>query len=426
MEMTKEALETLIEEKAQVATAAHGKEWNESIAGAVKEQIDESLKEFEKKIPTFEEVAPREDPSGGFASMAEFAKGVYDCGENLAGINSPRTVEGKKLQVWAEKADSIQTEINKAAGTPSQNLSSLQAGGALVPPEFSRTALSRARDRSNILSLARTVPMATDVLSIPFINGFNESQGLVAGNVKFRMVSENASATGNDVEFENVTLTLREANALIYVSNKLMEFSPISIEPFLTTALDDALDLFLSNSFVNGTGAGEPLGVLNSDALVSVAKESGQPATTLINENILQMLAQAWGRGTWYANRNTIPQLGVLQVAVGTGGSAIFASNATGSFPATLYGMGLDYQDVMPTLGTVGDILLADWSQYLVGQRSGGAGLQMSESMHLKFDYRQTAFQATFYVDGQPWWPEEFQPLNGDPRSPFVTTATRA
>ncbi|HUX80446.1 MAG TPA: phage major capsid protein, partial [Alphaproteobacteria bacterium] len=202
-----------------------------------------------------------------------------------------------------------------------------------------------------------------------------------------------------------------------------------SMQPFLTRGLDAALDLDMSQQFYAGTGAGEALGVLNADCLVSVPKETEQVATTLLYENTLNMLARFYGsRGNWYGSRTIIPQLGIMSVAVGTGGSTVFMSNqgGVGSFPAQLHGSGLEYLDVAPTLGTVGDLMLADWSQYLVGQRAGRGGLEMSESMHLKFDFDQNTFKARYYIDGQPWWPQAFRPLNGASRSPFVVVATRA
>ena len=66
------------------------------------------------------------------------------------------------------------------------------------------------------------------------------------------------------------------------------------------------------------------------------------------------------------------------------------------------------------TVGDLGDIYLCDWSQYLVGQKSGsGGGLQFAQSIHLKFDYDQTAYRFVFRVDGQPLWKSAITPLYG-------------
>ncbi|TSA53807.1 MAG: phage major capsid protein [Planctomycetaceae bacterium] len=414
--LSKEELELLVEEQIKGQLDLRGQETDDKLEGMINEAIQEGLKDFKpaKETPFS---TGEEDPTGGFVNFADFAKEVYDAGENC-------TNPSERLKGWLGKSNAI----SKTVGSPAQSAGSLQAGGALIPPEYSNTALTKAKERSQIMSAARVIPMSSNVIEIPYIKDFNNSNGTVAGNVKFRWVAENAAATGNDVEFDMIELKLREANCLVYVGNRLMDFSPVSIQPFITTAVDDALDLALANAFINGTGAGQPKGILNSDVLVSVAKETGQLADTLVYENTLKMLARFYGNtGVWYANRTIIPQLGVMQVSVGTGGSAVFLAGGAGSqFGTALHGAPLHYEQVMPILGDVGDLTFCDWSQYLIGQFTGAPGMKMTESAHLKFDYRQHAFQFTFYVDGQPWWPSPFSPLKGDTISPFVTTAARA
>lgn len=417
--LTKEELGTVIDKHLTEQLTLRKAEITDEVKGVMKEMIEESLKDVKSPVG---ELPPREDPKGGFTCFAEFAKEVFDAGE---GMTNP----SDKLKAWNTKS----LTLEKTAGSPSQTVGSLQSGGALIPPEFSRTALTRAKERSNILGRARIIPMTSPVIQIPYIKDFDNSQGKVAGNVKFRWVSENAAATGSEVQFEMIELRLKEANCMVYVSKRLMDFSPVSIEPFITTAVDEALDLGLSDAFLNSGGAGRPNSVLGSPALVSISKETNQYADTILYENTLNMLARFYGNnGAWFASRTIIPQLGVMNVAVGTGGSAVFLAGsngiagATGAFPATLHGAPIYYDQVCPILGDVGDLSFIDWSQYLVGQWSGGAGLQMTDSAHLKFDYRQHAFQFTMYIDGQPWWPKPFAPLKGDTLSPYVTIEARA
>jgi len=418
--LTKEELSTVIETQLTDQIKLMKQEVTDDVKSVMKEVIQECVRNIAKEDKSL--FPEREDPKGGFVNFADFAKEVYDAGE---GITKP----SPKLKTWIDKA----VIIEKTAGSPTQSLGSLQAGGALIPPEFSRTALDRAKVRSNILGRARIIPMNSNVIEIPYIKNFDQSQGKVAGNVKFRWVSELEQATGNQVQFEMIELSLKEANCMVYVSNRLMDFSPVSIEPFITTAVDEALDLALADSFINSGGAGKPQGVLSSPALISIAKETNQKAKTLLYENTLEMLARFYGNnGAWFASRTIIPQLGVMNVAVGTGGSAVFLAgtggiaSAAGAMPASLHGASIYYDQVCPILGDVGDLSFIDWSQYLVGQFAGMTGLQASDSAHLKFDYRQRAFQFTLYIDGRPWWPTPFYPLKGDSMSPYVAIAARA
>ncbi len=187
----------------------------------------------------------------------------------------------------------------------------------------------------------------------------------------------------------------------------------------------------LGNVFINGTGAGQPMGVMNaSDVLITIAKEVGQAADTLVTENITKIFAQHYGnKGQFYANSDIMPQLSVLSVDVGTGGSTVGIlrdMNIAGVPSQTILGRPIVWTEYMQTIGTVGDIGLFDWTQYLIGQLAGRGGMIVEQSPHLKFDFRQNAFQFVIYIDGQPWWPESYKPFKGNPKSPFSVVAERA
>ena len=168
---------------------------------------------------------------------------------------------------------------------------------------------------------------------------------------------------------------------------------------------------------------------MNSDSLVTIAKETNQAANTYVYENSLNMFARQYGdNADWYCNKTVFPQLGVMNVAIGAGGSAVYlgsGGSASGAPNQTLHGLPLIWTSRMKALGTTGDIGLFDWSQYLIGQLSGKSGLETAESAHLKFDFGQTAFRFSFYIDGQSWWPSAFTPLHGDSLSPFVVLESR-
>ena len=186
----------------------------------------------------------------------------------------------------------------------------------------------------------------------------------------------------------------------------------------------------ISNAIINGTGAGQPLGILVAPGTLSITKETGQPATTIVSENIdkmwARMLTRAKRNAVWLVSQDCEPQLANLNRSVGTGGALVY--NPPGGISqlpyGTLKGRPVRETEFNPTLGAVGDIILADLGYYATGTRGS---VMADSSIHLRFDYAETAFRFMFEVDGQPWLQSAITPFNaGNTQAPFLTLAVRS
>ena len=205
---------------------------------------------------------------------------------------------------------------------------------------------------------------------------------------------------------------LHKLAGLVHVTTELLEDSPISMQPLLTQQFGAAIAFQEDEDFINGTGAGQPLGILNGPGLVTVAKEAGQPNITIVTENIIKMWSRLHPRSqassVWIANSDSFPQLATMTLNVGTGGSSVglmqIANGGLPNAPAqTLMGRPLILTEHCQTLGTKGDLYLCDWRQYLIGMKAGDSAVKFASSIHLKFDYDETAFRFVMRYDGQPW-----------------------
>lgn len=135
-------------------------------------------------------------------------------------------------------------------------------------------------------------------------------------------------------------------------------------------------------------------------------------------------------RAVWLAHPSVLASLFVIATViknvagsenVGGFGPNWFTVNADGSM--SLLGRPLIVSDRCAPLGTVGDIILADLSQYLVGIR-GDARLAVNNSIGFTSD--EIYFRLTLRVDGQPLLASAITPRKGSATlSPFVTLATR-
>jgi len=218
-------------------------------------------------------------------------------------------------------------------------------------------------------------------------------------------------------------------STLVYATDELLQDAS-ALETWIMNNLPEELRFVVEDAIINGTGVGMPQGIVGSGAVVSVAKETGQTANTIVYNNITKMWARRWAAGganyVWITNSDTFPELANLNLAVGTGGAPAFMpANGLADSPFnTLMGRPILEIEQAPTLGTVGDLILADMTQYMVALKGG---VQMAMSIHVQFLYDETVFRWVVRIDGQPVWSEPLTPFKGTAtKSPFIALATRS
>jgi HK97 family phage major capsid protein len=180
----------------------------------------------------------------------------------------------------------------------------------------------------------------------------------------------------------------------------------------------------LENAVINGTGAGQPLGIANSDAKIEVAKEASQSADTIVVANIRKMFGRLWprsaGNAVWLCGQDCLPQIWSA-----TDGSGTYYNPNLKSSP---YG-GLMGRPVFPveqadTVGDAGDIQLLDLNEYILARKGG---VKADWSMHVRFIYGEQVFRISTRVDGQPAWHSALTPANStNTLSPYVWLAVRS
>jgi len=300
-------------------------------------------------------------------------------------------------------------------------------GGFLVPDAFTTQLLSLALEDSVVRSRAFRMPMSSLNLSLPTIVDTTHATN-VFGGVRGYWTPESGSYTSSEPSFGRVTLTAKKLTAYTSAANELLADSAISLEALLLRIFPQALSFFEDDAFINGIGGGQPVGILNADALVTVSKETGQAATTIVAENIdkmySRMLPSSRSRAVWVAHPDTLPQIVSMSRSVGTGGSAVMMNNMAGSAPASLYGRPLIMSEKCQTLGTAGDLFFVDFGYYVVADRQS---LSMAASPHVRFQNDETVWRFTSRLDGRPWLESALTPRNGsNTLSPFVNLATRS
>lgn len=420
--MNIEEIKTAITEANQAAFVTV----NETIE-SLKTNVTENEKKFNEKIETLTNSLPQEkrivvgdepidkDINDGFESFYDFAYRIYD--EGKAGA------EDGKLKTWRRKA----------AGTGlSENVES--DGGTLIPTQFRTQLLRNSMEQADLVRRCLPIPMKTNSIVVPYLKDTDRSSGYTHGLVQMYWTKELGQRSESRPKTGGVNLVLNKVVGMCYVSDELLEDSPISLGPLIDTVFSEALAYTLDYCVLNGTGAGQPLGIRNAPCTVEVSKVTNQAAATIAYANICDMYARmpnaARKKAVWICNNDTLPQLMQMGIAVGSGGSAVFlpAGGASGQPYNTIFGKEVVFTELAQTLGTNGDIMFCSFPSYLIGKKEGKKGnIQSDMSIHLKFDYDQIAYKYTLRIDGQPWWPAPLTPRHSSSTlSPFVKLATRS
>ena len=344
---------------------------------------------------------------GGFKSAGHFYNDV---------IKAEKQGKSETLRQW-------EIAVSKTAGYMEEG--DLSQGGYLVPTEISNAIIEKTLEMAIVRPRATIQPMGSNRLEIPADVDADHSSNYFGGITIYRP-GEGGVKTPTNPVVGKVALQLHKLVGLCHVTDELLSDSVVALESYLTRKFGQAIAFVEDDDFLNGTGANMAVGAFHSSnpSLITVTAVGGQGAATIIAENIAAMWARLYPAGQanaiWIANIETFPQLFSMGLAVGAGGIPVWmpAGGIAGKPYETLMGRPLIYSEKMQALGTAGDIGLADFSQYLIGERGG---LQMASSIHLKFDYDMTSFRFVLRYDGQPSWLSTLTPKRGSATlSPFV------
>src|SRR3990172_4314221 len=287
-------------------------------------------------------------------------------------------------------------------------------GGFLVQTDVSGELVELAHQTSILFGRTDRRPISANANGIK-INAIDETSrvdGSRQGGIQAYWGAEASSLTKSKPTFRQMELTLQKLTGLYYATDEELKD---------TTALaangarwfGQEFGFKLDDAIFRGNGAGMPLGILGHAGTVSVAKETGQAAATVLKENIEKMWARVWPlslpRGEWYINQDVWPQLFQLSQAVGVGGVPVYIPpGGMSAAPfGTLLGRPITPIEQCEALGTVGDIVFADFGEYLVIEKG--------------------TFRFILRADGQPKRNAPLTPYKGtNTQSSFVTLATRA
>lgn len=327
----------------------------------------------------------------------------------------------------AKKVDRCHTLMRAATG---MNETQGSDGGWLVQQDYSAELLKRTYDIGELLKSCTRIGISSNsnALTLKGIDETSRVNGSRWGGVQVYWEGEADAITASKAKFRTMTVPLGKIVGAYYATEEILEDAP-ALSGVINEAISDEFAFKLEDGIIRGLGNGQLTGILTHAATVVVAKESSQSAAGIILDNIVKMRSRLWARSRpkarWYINQDCEPQLNVLSLTVGNNSYPVLmpATGISGAPYDTMYGRPVVPIEQCETMGTKGDIFLADLSQYLIVDKGS---MKSAESIHVRFLNDERCFKFTYRVGGQPLWHSALTPYKGtNTLSPFVTLAVR-
>jgi len=270
------------------------------------------------------------------------------------------------------------------------------SGAFMVPPTFIPELIRIEPEKEIVYPRADRQPVNGPV-RLPGLS----TAGQTAGRSNFMggvaAVWNESGTTKPETEpvFSQIALNPWELTGYVAVEDQLLSRSAINLPQLLSGLFRDALMFYRDEAFLDGTGAGQPLGIINAPGTYI---QSRQTAASVSYLDMVRMkghlLPQSWTTAHWIFSISTYEELITMQDPLGY----IWQRNAIDGEPKTLLGLPYVFTEKTPILGSQGDIILADENFYYVVEEGG---ISIAQSEHVYFLQNQTAFKFFLKVDGQ-------------------------
>jgi HK97 family phage major capsid protein len=375
----------------------------EMLQQTAREAAAEAVKAYANSLPAKDSAGVAvilDEADRSFRSLAEMAKAV-----KVAEMSQGRKMDPRLLRIKAVEEAAI-----KANGA---NESVPSDAGFLVEPTIGQEIITPIHETGPFSSRVRRLPVSSNS-NFGYINGIDETSratGSRWGGVRGYRIAEAATITSSRPKFRRVNWELKKFAALMYATDELL-MDAAQFNAVANQSAGEEIAFMVNDDIVNGTGTGGPQGVLQSGALVTVSFR--EDVNKISHADVVSMWQRMLPRNkknaAWFCNSDVMPALNKLYF---TGTTSVLSPyiNYSPEGVLMMFGKPVIETEFNPALGTsggaAGDLLLADFSDYLFWDKGD---VQAATSIHIAFLTDEQAFRFVYRCDGQSAWASPITP----------------
>lgn len=341
-----------------------------------------------------------------FGTLAEFVRAAIDA------------TNGSRIDERLERLERAPTGLNAEDVT---------AGGFLLDEQFSQQIVTSIYGASPFAGLCdrRETENSLAKLKVPGIDETSRADGFRNGGVLGVWTAEGTQVSASLPKWKMIEFSGSKLMVLVFGTDELLSDAPM-FAAHVNKVVKDEFSFQLDQKIIAGSGAGVPLGILNSSAMITLPKSAGQSVATIVRDNVLGMWQRlpspSRRKAVWLVNEDADTQLEVLASDPAGPPNIYIPAGVCGNEFPLLKGRPVIEVEQCPVLGQPGDIILADLSEYIVVD----GGFTPAISLHVQFLNDQVVLKFVWYVDGRTTFASPIIPYNGSvTRSPFVALAAR-
>lgn len=278
------------------------------------------------------------------------------------------------------------------------------SGGYLKPPvQFVRALIQAVDDMLFIRKLATVYPLTeSDSLGAPSLDADPEDADWTGE------ISDADEDTA--MAFGKRELKPHPMKKLLKVSNKLLRLAP-DAEALVRTRLAYKVAKPQENAFLNGHGAGQPLGVFTASANgISTGRDvsTGNETTAIKAANLQEckysLKGQYWAKAQWIGHREWVKRVSKLTDGEG---QFLWQPGLQAGQPDRLLGFPVNMSELAPSTFTTGKYvsILGDFSHYWIADV---LQMEIKRLDELYAKSSQTGFIVEAHCDGMPVLEEAF------------------
>jgi len=351
------------------------------------------------------------------------AEGNEKVAEQIAAQLSPITAEFKAAFETVEKLAKTQNSILNAKSGKDDELKFKSFGEQLVDIASSskKGVMSPKLKAIRILSSrVKTIETNSNMLSINSLKEASRATGSRLGGLRAYWEGELEAVTPSNTTFKRQTLTLDKIMGSFQASDEILEDAPF-LESYIKSLFMEEFGFQLDLAILKGTGTGSPLGILNSDCLLTQDKSGDTNVNPTVDELLaMELKVLNRSKAAWYGNRSVLPALRALKI--NTNFYAFTGQGLHGLPTDQLLGKEfIEVEQLPANAAETQSLMLANMDEYTVFKKTGG--VKVASSIHVDFLKELNTFRFSMRVTGRPNYDEYITMFDGSTTtSPFVVT----